>query len=76
VIGPDLTTRLASDCATPASQKIRGTTLEACIDKAVTDPYAYIPSGYSAGVMPSTFASSLGPTKIAAVVNFLVSVTK
>jgi len=75
-IGPNLTARLASDCATPASKKIRGTTLQACIDKAVSDPYAYIPSGYSAGVMPSTFATSLGPTKLAAVVNFLVSVTK
>ena len=75
-IGPDLTTRLASDCATAASKKIRGTTVTACIEKAVTDPYAYLPSGYSAGVMPSTFATTLGPTKLAAVVNFLASVTK
>jgi len=75
-IGPNLTARLASDCASPASQKIRGTTLKACITKAITDPYAFLPSGYQAGVMPSTFASSLGPAKLAAVVNFLVSVTK
>ena len=75
-IGPDLTTRLASDCANPASQKIRGTTLKACIDKAITDPYAYIPTGYTKGIMPSTFASTLGPTKVEALVNFLVSVTK
>jgi len=75
-IGPDLTTRLASDCAAPASQKIRGATLTACITKAITDPYAYLPSGYSAGIMPSTFASSLGPAKLEALVNFLASVTK
>jgi cytochrome c2 len=75
-IGPDLTTRLASDCANPASQKIRGTTLKACIDKAITDPYAYIPTGYQKGIMPATFAGSLGPSKIDELVNFLVSVTK
>jgi len=76
VIGPDLTTRLASDCATPASKKVRGTTLKACIDKAITDPYAYLPSGYQSGVMPATFAKSLGPAKIDELVTFLASVTK
>ena len=75
-IGPDLTTRLASDCATPASKKVRGTTLKACIDKAIIDPYAYIPTGYTRGIMPSTFAATLGTTKIDALVNFLASVTK
>ena len=75
-IGPDLTTRLASDCATPASKKIRGATLRACIGKAIVDPYAYIPSGYSPGIMPASFANTLGPAKIADLVNFLTSVTK
>ena len=75
-IGPDLTTRLASDCATPASQKARGATLKACIDKAIIDPYAYIPSGYSSGIMPATFAKTLGPVKVGELVNFLASVTK
>jgi len=75
-IGPDLTTRLASDCATPASKKIRGTTLKACIDKAISDPYAYLPTGYQAGIMPPTFAKTLGPAKIDELVNFLASVTK
>ena len=75
-IGPDLTTRLASDCATPASKKVRGTTLKACIDKAITDPYAYLPTGYSAGIMPATFLKTLGPAKIAQLVTFLASVTK
>jgi mono/diheme cytochrome c family protein len=43
--GPNLGVRLASDCATPASKQIRGATLEECIHTAITDPYAYIPSG-------------------------------
>jgi len=75
-IGPDLTTHLASDCATPASKKIRGATLSACIDKAITDPYAYIPTGFSSGIMPATFAKTLGPAKINELVSFLTSVTK
>jgi len=75
-IGPDLTTRLASDCATPASKKVRGATLSACIDKAITDPYAYLPTGYTAGIMPTTFAKTLGPAKINELVSFLASVTK
>jgi cytochrome c oxidase subunit 2 len=75
-IGPNLTTRLASDCATPASKKIRGTTLKACIDKAIIDPYAYIPTGYSAGIMPTGFLKTLGATKVDELVNFLTSVTK
>jgi cytochrome c oxidase subunit 2 len=75
-IGPNLTTRLKSDCANPASQKVRGTTLNACIDKAITDPYAYLPSGFQAGIMPSTFATTLGPAKVSDLVAFLVSVTK
>jgi cytochrome c oxidase subunit II len=75
-IGPDLTTRLASDCATPASKKVRGATLSACIDKAITDPYAYIPTGFSSGIMPATFAKTLGPAKVNELVSFLTSVTK
>jgi cytochrome c oxidase subunit 2 len=75
-IGPNLTTQLKTDCANPASQKVRGTTLSACIDKAITDPYAYLPSGFQAGIMPSTFANTLGTTKVNDLVDFLVSVTK
>jgi mono/diheme cytochrome c family protein len=73
--GPNLGTRLASDCATPASKKIRGATLTKCIETAITNPYAYIPSGYSAGVMPNTFSKTLSPTQIKALVAFLASVT-
>ena len=39
-------------------------------------PYAYIPTGYSAGIMPSNFAQRLTQTQIQALVNFLASVAK
>jgi mono/diheme cytochrome c family protein len=74
-VGPNLTERLASDCATPESMRIRGATLAKCIHTAITDPYAYIPSGFAAGVMPNTFSKTLSPTQIAALVSFLESVT-
>ena len=69
-IGPNLDT-LKAACATPASQQVRGTTLEKCIETAITDPYKYIPSGYSAGIMPNNFAKTLSPSQIQALVAFL-----
>jgi cytochrome c oxidase subunit II len=75
-VGPNLTTRLAADCRTPASKQARGATLNQCITTAITQPYKYLPSGYHAGVMPSTFAQTLGPAKIQALVSYLASVTK
>jgi mono/diheme cytochrome c family protein len=75
-VGPDLDVRLRTDCANPASQKIRGTTLKQCIETAITKPYAYLPSGYSAGIMPSNFAQRLTPDQIQALVNFLSSAAK
>jgi mono/diheme cytochrome c family protein len=75
-VGPDLTARLGSDCATAKSKQIRGATLDKCIYTAITNPYAYIPSGYTSGVMPNTFAKTLSPTQIQALVTFLSSVTK
>jgi cytochrome c oxidase subunit II len=69
-IGPNLGTRLPVDC------KIRHLAIKPCVLEAVTQPYAYIPPGYQSGIMPSTFATMLGPTKLAAVVNFIASVTK
>jgi mono/diheme cytochrome c family protein len=74
--GPNLTMRLASDCANPSSKKIRGASLPECIHTAIVNPYAYIPSGYSAGVMPNTFSKTLSPTQIQALVTYLSSVTK
>jgi cytochrome c oxidase subunit 2 len=69
-IGPNLDQRLPIDC------KTRNLPHKQCVLEAVTTPYAYIPPGYQSGIMPSTFASTLGPTKLAAVVNFVASVTK
>jgi mono/diheme cytochrome c family protein len=75
-VGPNLTERLASDCALPASKKIRGPTLAHCIHTAIVDPYAFIPSGYHAGIMPSTFSKTLSASQIKALVEYLTSVTK
>jgi mono/diheme cytochrome c family protein len=75
-VGPNLDTRLKADCALPASMKVRGATLQECIKTAIVNPYAFIPSGYSSGVMPNTFGKTLSPTQVAALVAFLSSVTK
>ena len=74
--GPNLSQRLASDCASAESQRVRGKTLEQCLTTAITKPYAYLPSGYQAGVMPDNFSKTLSPTQIQALVAFLSSVTK
>ena len=70
-VGPNLDQRLKSDCALPASQRIRGSTFQKCIETAITHPYAFIPSGYAAGIMPANFAKTLSPTQIQALVTFL-----
>jgi cytochrome c oxidase subunit II len=75
-VGPDLDTRLRTDCASAASKPIRGATLEECIHTAITKPYAFIPTGYHAGVMPATFAQTLSSAQIQSLVNFLASVAK
>ncbi len=75
-VGPNLDTRLRTDCALPASKKIRGATLAECIRKAIVDPYAYLPSGYAAGVMPNNFGTKLQPNEITALVNFLSTAAK
>jgi mono/diheme cytochrome c family protein len=69
-VGPNLNT-LKAACATPASQQARGSTLQKCIETAITDPYKYLPAGYAAGIMPSTFSKTLSPTQIQALVAFL-----
>jgi mono/diheme cytochrome c family protein len=75
-VGPNLSQRLRSDCATAASMKIRGKTVSQCIYTAITKPYAYLPSGFSAGVMPSDFAQRLTKSEITALVNFVSTATK
>jgi mono/diheme cytochrome c family protein len=74
--GPNLDTKLKADCASAASIKVRGKTLQECISKAITDPYAYLPAGYSAGVMPSNFGTRLKANEITALVNFLSTAAK
>ena len=64
------------DCANPASKKVRGATLQKCIETAIVNPYAYIPPGYTAGVMPNTFSQTLSPSQVKALVTFLSSTTK
>jgi hypothetical protein len=60
----------------PASQRVRGKTLQQCIHTAIVRPYAYIPPGYAAGIMPSNFSQTLSPTQIQALVAFLSSASK
>lgn len=75
-VGPNLDTRLKSDCATAESIKVRGVPLEKCIHTAIVDPYAYIPSGYASGIMPNTFSKTLSPSQIQALVAFISSAVK
>lgn len=75
-VGPDLDVRLRSDCASPASKRIRGATLKKCTHTAIIKPYAFIPSGYKAGIMPPDFSTKLKPSEIQALVNFLATDAK
>jgi cytochrome c oxidase subunit II len=75
-VGPDLDTRLKADCALPASKTARGASLEQCIKTAITDPYKFLPTGYSAGIMPSNFGQRLTSDQTQALVNFLASAAK
>ena len=75
-VGPNLDTDLKTNCATAQSKQIRGATLEQCIRTAIIKPYAYLPSGYKAGVMPANFAQTLKPNEITALVNFLSTAAK
>ncbi len=75
-VGPNLDARLRSDCATAASKRIRGATLQKCIYTAITSPYKYIPSGFHPGIMPPSFAQTLTGTQIQALVSFLSSAAK
>lgn len=75
-VGPSLDTRLRADCALAASKPIRGTTLQECIRTAIVKPYAYLPSGYAAGIMPANFGQRLTKSEITALVNFLSTASK
>ena len=75
-VGPNLDVRLRTDCASAASKRVRGATLQQCIFTAITKPYAYIPSGYQPGIMPPNFAQTLSSNQIQTLVSFLSSVAK
>ncbi|MBV9839912.1 MAG: cytochrome c oxidase subunit II [Solirubrobacterales bacterium] len=75
-VGPNLDVRLRSDCQSAASKRIRGSSLNQCIFTAITKPYAYLPPGYRAGIMPPNFAQTLTSTQIQSLVSFLTGVAK
>jgi mono/diheme cytochrome c family protein len=75
-VGPNLDTDLRKSCATAQSKQVRGATFQQCIHTAIVKPYAYIPPGYKAGVMPSNFEQTLTPSEIKALVNFLSTAAK
>jgi mono/diheme cytochrome c family protein len=76
VTGPNLDKDLKANCATAKSKQVRGQTLVKCIQTAIVKPYAYIPAGYKAGVMPSNFEKTLKPSEITALVNYLSKAAK
>ncbi|MGH3075347.1 MAG: c-type cytochrome [Gaiellales bacterium] len=63
-VGPDLDS-LAAD-----AQKA-GEPLDAFIKSSIVDPGAYVPSGYTDGVMPTTFGTSLSASDIDDLVAFI-----
>jgi cytochrome c oxidase subunit 2 len=75
-VGPNLDKDLKANCATPQSRKVRGATLQKCIETAIVNPYVYIPAGYHAGVMPNNFGKTLTKSEVTALVNFISSATR
>ncbi len=76
VTGPNLDKDLKANCASAQSKQVRGPTLAKCIQTAIVKPYAYIPAGYKAGVMPANFGTTLKPNEITALVNYLSKAAK
>ena len=74
--GPNLDKDLKANCASAQSKQVRGPTLAKCIQTAIVKPYAYIPAGYKAGVMPANFGTTLKPNEITALVNYLSKAAK
>ena len=66
-VGPDL------DTAPEADAKKANMPLAAFVKQSIVDPNAYIAPGFSKGIMPSTFSSTLGTAKIDALVAFIAS---
>lgn len=66
-VGPDL------DTAPEADAKKAKMPLAAFVKQSIVDPNAYIAPGFSKGIMPSNFSSTLGTAKIDALVAFIAS---
>ena len=67
-IGPNLDTAPTTDAAADGNMA-----LDAFIEESIKSPSAYIAKGYTDGIMPSTFGSSLSTTQLKDLVAFIVS---
>jgi cytochrome c551/c552 len=67
-IGPDLDKAPAADAKADNNMN-----LAAFVKESIVNPDAYIAKGFSKGLMPTTFGSSLSPTQLADLVAFIVS---
>jgi cytochrome c551/c552 len=69
-IGPDLAT------AAQAAKADNNMPLDAYIQQSIIDPHAYISSGYTSGVMPTTYAGKLSQAQIQALVAYIAAGNK
>ena len=67
-IGPNLDTAPAQDAKADHNMA-----LAAFVKESIVKPDAYIAKGFSKGLMPTTFGSSLSPTQLNDLVAFIVS---
>ena len=70
-VGPDLDKAPAQDAKADHNMA-----LAAFVKESIVKPDAYIAKGYSKGIMPSTFGSSLSTTQLNDLVAFIVSGSK
>lgn len=70
-VGPDLDKAPASDAKADNNMA-----LAAFVKESIVDPDKYIAKGYSKGIMPTTFGSSLSSTQVNDLVAFILSGTK
>lgn len=69
-IGPDLDTEPATSAKADHNMP-----LAAFIKQSIVDPDAYIAKGYTKGLMPTTFGTSLSSTQLNDLVAFILSGT-
>jgi cytochrome c551/c552 len=69
-VGPDLDKAPASDAKADNNMA-----LAAFIHQSIVDPNAYIAKGYTKGIMPTTFGTSLSSSQLKNLVAFIVSGT-